>query len=148
MPVNVSVNSHTFQVETSTELRLALMPFGSEQFRDICLDVGEGAPRLFALLNGDVGWLMYLRHDEGDAGFSSRNPSFDGAKVGANSPAHMGRFNDTLVPVISYQLANGQVDEYPASWALPEQEITRALEYFVEHDGSRAPFVHWHDDGS
>ena len=32
---------------------------------------------LGALINGDLGWLMYLRQS-GDAGFSSRNPSYAG----------------------------------------------------------------------
>jgi hypothetical protein len=48
--------------------------------------------------------------------------------------------------VIEYRLSNGQVDQYPASWALPEQEIMRALEYFVEYQGGRAPFVRRHSD--
>src|SRR5262249_30581086 len=51
------------------------------------------------------------------------------------------------IPVIAYRLSNGQGDEYPASWALPERDIMCALEYFVEHEGSRPPFVKWHDDG-
>jgi hypothetical protein len=58
------------------------------------------------------------------------------------------RFCDALVPTITYQLANGQIDEYPASWALPEAEVLRALDHFIDHDGDRAPFVHWHDDES
>jgi hypothetical protein len=86
---------------------------------------------LAALLNRDIGWLMYLRHDEGDAGFSSRNPAFGGSDSA----------------MIEYQLSNGQHDEYPASWALPAKEIMRALEHFIEHQGDRAPFVCWHADG-
>jgi len=108
---------------------------------------GEG-PSLFALLNGDIGWLMYLRHDDGDTGFSSRNPAFGSSDVTPERPAFVSRFGGVLVPVIEYRLANGQMDEYPASWALHEQQIMSALEYFVEHEGSRAPFVHWHDDAT
>jgi hypothetical protein len=29
---------------------------------------------------------------------------------------------------------------------LPEHEVIRALEYFVEHQASQAPFVNWSDD--
>jgi ribosomal protein L7/L12 len=37
-------------------------------------------------------------------------------------------------------------EEFPASWALPESDIMRVLEYFVQHEGRRPPFVQWHDD--
>jgi len=46
-------------------------------------------------------------------------------------------FREICVPVIEYRLGNGQVDQYPASWALREQEIMRALDYFVVHQGGR-----------
>ncbi|HEY5551971.1 MAG TPA: hypothetical protein VIK52_08785, partial [Opitutaceae bacterium] len=52
-----------------------------------------------ALISGDVGWLMFLR-GIGDAGFSTRNPSYSG------SP-------DALV---DYLLDNVQHDQYPAAW--------------------------------
>lgn len=83
---------------------------------------------LCALINGDRGWLMYLR-EEGDSGFSSRNPSYDGPP-GAR---------------IEYRLSNGQHDFYPASWALPIEEVRQALEYF-EQKHQRPPFVVWHED--
>jgi ribosomal protein L7/L12 len=55
-------------------------------------------------------------------------------------------FGGKYVLVIEYQLSNGQVDEYPASWALPESDVMRALEYFVQHEGRRPPFVQWQDN--
>jgi hypothetical protein len=81
-----------------------------------------------ALINGNLGWLMYLR-EEGDAGFSSRNPNYKG-------PA-----NATL----DYYLTNGQQDEYPLSWALPIEEIERALKYF-EQEQKPPPFIAWYND--
>jgi hypothetical protein len=98
-------------------------------FEYICIrsPVPEG-PILCALINGDLGWLMYLR-EEGDSGFSSRNPNY-------NSPAHA---------QIEYRLDNGQHDLYPASWALPVEEVRRAIEYF-EREHQRPPFVVWHED--
>ena len=146
MTVNLSVNSHRSPIASAAELRQALLPFASEQFREIYVNVDQGGPTLVALLNGNIGWLMYLRHDDGDTGFRSHNPAFDGADPALGGPAFVSRFDGELVAVIEYRLSNGQVDQYPASWALPEQEIMRALEYFVEHQGGRAPFVHWHDD--
>ncbi|WP_353620343.1 Imm1 family immunity protein [Paracidovorax valerianellae] len=82
-----------------------------------------------ALINGEVGWLMYLR-EPSDAGFSSRNPAYTGSQHA----------------VISYVLSNGQVDEYPAAWAYPLATVQAAIDYFRTH-GSPPPFIAWHDDG-
>jgi hypothetical protein len=97
-------------------------------FEETWLHAPDGQA-LCALINGDRGWLMYLRH-KGDAGFSSRNPSYDG-DPGAE---------------IEYFLSNGQQEDfYPASWALPVQEVRRALEHF-DREHTRPPFVVWHED--
>jgi len=34
------------------------------------------------------------------------------------------------ISVTKYQLSDGQEDEFPASWALPEPDMMRALELF------------------
>src|SRR4051812_13636358 len=78
---------------------------------------------LCALINGDRGWLMYLRR-EGDAGFSSRNPDYAGPPDAE----------------IEYRLSNGQHDTYPAAWALPVEVVCRALDYFKRHHRP-PPFV-------
>jgi hypothetical protein len=109
------------------------------------LSIDAGGPTLFALLNTNVGWLMYLRH-EGDAGFSSRNPMYDKSDVTLGGLAVNGWFGREQVPVITYEMIGGQDDKFPASWALPELDVMRPLEYVVEHEGSRPPFVQWHDD--
>ena len=84
---------------------------------------------LSALINNKLGWLLYLRNNDGDTGFSSRNPDYSGPK------------NAT----IKYRLSNGQYDEYPTSWALPVTEIERAMNYFREHH-TLPPFIVWYDD--
>lgn len=71
---------------------------------------------LCALLKGDVGWLMYLRQS-GDAGFHTTNPAYSGSRD----------------DVITYKLENGQIDEYPASWAISVSQVERALEHFLDH---------------
>jgi hypothetical protein len=97
-------------------------------------------------MNTNVGWLMYLRHDQGDSGFTSRNPVYDESDT-SGGLAFDGRYGtEKHVPVITYRWSNGMEEEFPASWALPESDIMRALEYFVEHEGRRPPFVQWHDD--
>ena len=90
----------------------------------------EDEQSICALVNNEknLGWLMYLRTPD-DAGFSSRNPDY----VGPPST------------VIQYRLENGQMDEYPAFWALQGDKIFQALRDFLLHQ--RPPsWVVWHND--
>ena len=93
---------------------------------EVWVTVGEMS--MCALINGERGWLMFLRHP-GDPGFSSRNPDYDG-------PADA---------VIEYRLDNGQGDEYPASWAYPVAIVRHALDYF-RRNNKRPPFITWDAD--
>jgi hypothetical protein len=99
----------------------------SSPFRDETVESANGAV-LYALINGDLGWLMYLR-ESGDAGFSSRNPDYSGP------PDEM----------VEYRLDNGQHDHYPRAWAYPIDAIERALDHFRVH-GQPPPFITWHND--
>ena len=148
MPVNLQVNSYESRVASAAELRQELAPFASEHFREIWVSMDAGGPSLAALMNTNIGWLGYLRHDDGDPGFSSRNLAFDESDATQGGLAFDSLFRGKHVLVIEFRLSNGQVDEYPASWTLPEPDIMRALEYFVEHEGRRPPFVQWYDDGN
>ena len=107
------------------------MPVGKTMqegdFREVWEELPDGQA-MCALINGEVGWLMYIRY-RGDASFSSRNPAF----VGDESE------------MIEYVLSNGQHDEYPASWAFPKSVIDSALQYFREN-GRPPHFVLWHND--
>jgi hypothetical protein len=85
------------------------------QFAEIWVDHGP-FPALGALINGELGWLILLRHD-GDAGFSSRNPGYAGREDVERE----------------YRLENGQVDHYPASWAYSTKEVMDALLYFARN---------------
>jgi hypothetical protein len=71
---------------------------------------------------------MHLR-ENGDSGFSSRSPDYDGPTDAQ----------------IEYRLSNGQHDLYPASWALPVATVRQALEYF-ERKHQRSPFVVLHEE--
>ena len=99
------------------------------QYQEIWKETKEGQ-RLCALINGELGFLMYLRHKE-DSGFSSRNPNYKG-------PADA---------MLNYQLNNGQQDELPLSWALPVEQIYKALDYF-EKKKRRPPFIVWNNDSN
>ncbi len=127
MSVRLFINGNESIITSVDELRQALLPFASQQFREIWVNIDDGRS-LSALLNANVGWLMYLRYP-GDAGFSSRNPKWEG--------------DDS--EVIGYRLSNGEEDIYPANWGLSEQDVIRAVEYFVRF-GRCPPFVEWHDD--
>jgi ribosomal protein L7/L12 len=144
--MELNVNNHASRIVSVIDLRRNLAPFASEQFREIWVSMDSGEPRLCALMNTNVGWLMYLRHDDGDSGFSSRNLMYDESDT-LGGLVFDGRYGtERHVPVISYRLSNGQEDDFPASWALPQSDIMSALEYFVQHQGRRSPLVSWHDD--
>jgi hypothetical protein len=49
--------------------------------------------------------------------------------------------------MVSYTLSNGQVDHYPADWALPLNLVREALLHFLD-TGQPPSFVTWHNDGS
>jgi hypothetical protein len=103
------------------------MNSNSNQYKEIWLEVEDGQA-MCALINGDKGWLMYLRDFE-DAGFSSRNPNYNGDPEA----------------VLEFYLNNGQRDEYPLSWILPIEELEIALEYFQKE--KKPPiFITWHND--
>ncbi len=103
----------------------------SEKYQEIWIDSRDnpGGPLMMALINGDRGWLMYQRHPDGDAGYSSRNPSYDG-----ESDAKL-----------EFVLSNGQCDEYPLAWVISIEQIERAFSYFYMHE-SLPPFISWHQD--
>ena len=71
---------------------------------------------------------MFLR-GEGDAGFSTRNPNYNG-------PAD---------EVTEYVLENGQVDCYPSAWAMPIAELQKAIEHFLQNR-QPAPWLVWNND--
>ncbi len=122
------INGKESEIDRLADLQAALSATEGTQFREVWISRGE-SPAICALLNGDIGWLMYLQI-LGDPSFSSRNPDYDGDPDA----------------VTEYQLPSGQMDRYPTSWALPKAEIYAALAHFLEHR-ERSPLVQWHDDG-
>ena len=96
-------------------------------YEEIWIETGDGQS-MCALVRGDLGWLMYIRFD-GDGGFSSRNPQYDGPP-------------DAM---LDYFLSNGQRDEYPVAWAFPIEQVRAALEFF-QRERKPPPFISWHND--
>lgn len=103
------------------------MGIDRSRYNEVWVELPDGQA-MCALINGDLGWLVYLR-ESGDVVFSSRNPEYTGPPDA----------------VVEYQLSNGQCDVYPASWALPVVEVRRAIEFF-EREHRPPPFIHWHND--
>lgn len=96
-----------------------------EQYKEIWLE-GPTKQSICALINGNIGWLMYLRF-EGDAGLSSRNLS-------ENSKEN-----------VEFILSNGQCDEYPKNWTYPLEILKEALFSFIDN-GELPKQIEWHDD--
>ncbi len=126
------LNDEEHQVTSVDTLRTRWTHVHGRQFSELWLEAGDTGPFLGALVNGDAALLIYLRNNEGDPGFSSRNPHFSGSE-------------DEL---IEFVLDNGQQDEHPAAWVVPLDEAQRACEYFLQSGGERAPEIVWHDDAS
>src|SRR5262245_3760768 len=102
MRLKLSINAHETWVAPAGELRQTLHGFSAEPFKAIWLGVDDG-PKLCALLSSNLGWLMYMTED-GEDGLQSVNPPY------AGDPRS----------VRQYRLSNGQMEEYPESWALAE----------------------------
>jgi hypothetical protein len=97
----------------------------NNQHKEIWVTSPNGSS-ICALINGDIGWLMYLRF-HGDIGFSTRNPI------------------ESSDEEIEYILSNGQADSYPKKWAYPIEIIKEALVNFIE-SGQKPTEVKWNDD--
>jgi len=126
MPIEVSINDEGFETDSLDELRTHLARLQENQFSEVWLTPSDGWPTLTALVNGSAAWLMYMRY-EGDAGFSTRNPNYVGPEAA----------------MVEYQLCNGQMDEYPASWNITTPEAVRAMEHFFV-TLERPPWLSWH----
>lgn len=96
-----------------------------ETFKEIWLNHQNGTS-LCALINNDVGWLMYMRF-KGDSGFSTRNP------------------NSSSNNQIKFRLNNGQQDYYPESWTYDLKALSEAMLSFLD-DGQLPSQLGWHDD--
>ena len=111
-------------LRSSAEVRGFLSAEGQYKHGVVELEDGQS---ITVLINGNDGWLMYLR-ESGDSGFSTRNPDRNLS-------------GDTL----EFYLSNGQRDEYPSHWSYPVDQIAIALDEFLRT--KRIPSqVCWHDD--
>jgi len=126
--MELKINKVLYEVSELNELQVHLLRVRRGQFAEIWMQHAANWPSISALINGEAAWLMYMRHD-GDAGFSTRNPNYSGPPKA----------------VIEYYLANGQRDEYPASWNITTSEAMRALEYFFLKE-EMAPLLTWHEE--
>jgi hypothetical protein len=126
--MELKINKVLYEVTDPDELRVRLAQIARTQFSEVWLQHTAGWPAMGALINGQAAWLTYARY-EGDAGFSTRNPKYEGLEKA----------------VIEYYLSNGQRDEYRASWNITTPEALRALEYFFEEE-AMAPWLTWQDD--
>ena len=120
--IDISINGKPLHVTSIEELDEALVRFEQHPHLELWALVPNG-PRIAMLRNGTNAWLMYLRFD-GDSGFVSEG---DRTNIGS----------------ASYELANGQVDQYPLSWCIDVDQCYRAVMYFFVNDGARPEWVRW-----
>ena len=125
--MNLTINDKHYSECEAGEFEALIRQAGSVSDVEIWLNHQDG-PALCALMNANGGWLMFLR-EEGDAGFSSRNPAIDPGD-GATE---------------TYRLANGQMDEYPRAWAFERSDVFDALREFFR-TGQRPGSVGWYED--
>lgn len=95
---------------------------------ELWLATQEGGPFLSMLVNGPSAWLMY-QSGQDDPGCHTVNPAYRG-------PACL---------YLDFQLSNGQLDMYPATWTLPLEEAFAACTFFVLTQGKRSPAPCWED---
>lgn len=122
--MELRIDSEKSGAVSAEDLRGRLARIAVERHSDIALIAGGKAVSL--LKSGDRAMLVFFRAT-GDPGLTSR--------AGDGPHDHSLRF----------RLANGQVDEYPASWTVTFEEGLRVLEHFATHLAP-APFVRWNDE--
>ena len=122
----VAINNNDYTAKSLKELENYLREDEASQYREIWIE--HDVSKMCALVTGKEGWLMLLRF-EGDVGFSSRNKTYKGS----------------MDEMSNFKLSNGQIDEYPLSWSLAEDDWIMALLHFAE-TGHPIESVMWHDD--
>jgi len=125
--LKITINNHEHWANSDKEIEHLLRDHEASEYREIWIENDKA--NMCALAAGKIAWLMFLRFN-GDAGFSSRNPNYTGAKD----------------EMLEFMLSNGQMDEYPLSWTLPEETWVKAILHFAK-TGQPIKTIQWHDDG-
>ena len=120
----ISLNGVDEDIRSTEALGVALDRFDIQEKFELLASVVEG-PSLCMLRNGEHAFLMYLRFP-GDSGFASVG------EAAAES-------------TVEYQLSNGQIDEYPASWCIPVEQCYKAVAYFFVNEGQRPDWLAWNE---
>ena len=118
MIVQIIFNDQTKNIDSIEDLGQAIDRFDQYQQFELICSIPNG-PSLFMLRNGDLAWLMFLRH-ESDSGFHSQG-------------------NSNNEQLAAFQLSNGQVDEYPISWCIELEQCYKAVSYFFINNGEIPP---------
>jgi len=125
--INIKSDSKSNYIK-EFEDKLANAP-QAQRYIDISID-HNSFPSILTLINDEYGWMLFFRYD-GDAGFHTINKNYDG--------------ND--FDVLEYYLSNGQLDEYPAKYALNRRTIVNCLKEFIV-TGKAPEYIDWINDSS
>ena len=122
-----AVNNCHYDFHSLTELERVLKEGHDQEYREIWVEHGKRT--MCALAAGHRAWLLMMRFPE-DCGLSSRNRDYAG---GAGE-------------TMKFRLSNGQIDEYPVAWTLPNDVWVPAMLLFAE-TGKLSKSVGWHQEG-
>ncbi|MCG9599237.1 hypothetical protein L1D15_21340 [Vibrio sp. Isolate25] len=120
--MDVTLNSREIRISSESELGVYL-----EEIDNVCKAeawmYSESGSSICMLKNDGDMFLMYLEHPEDDGVVS------------------VGKFKG--LENIEFELANGQVDEYPKSWCLGSESALKGLAYFYINNGLKSEYIDW-----
>jgi hypothetical protein len=122
--ISFSFNGSEVDIQTVEALGQALDKFDESNQFELCASTTAGAS-ITMLRNGNHAFIMKMRFS-GDSGLTS---------VGQESAEGS----------ITYQLSNGQYDEYPVSWCIDKEQCYKAIAYFLVNDGDFPEWIRWRE---
>lgn len=122
--IAIFFNGEPKDIQSIEALGEALNDFDEHQQFELWVNV-ENGPSLCMLRNGENAFLMYLRFSGDQGFFSLGNPAAKGT--------------------VGYTLANGQLDEYPASWSVEKEQCYKAVAYVYVNEGLKPEWITWHE---
>ena len=121
--IAISFNGQPQDIQSIEALGVALNDFDEQEQFELWVSV-ESGPSLCMLRDGGNAFLMYLRFS-GDQGVVSLG-------------------DHTAKGTVRYMLANGQLDESPASWCIEKEQCYKAIVYVYVNEGLKPEWITWH----
>jgi len=117
-----SINQKHIQINTATDILKYLGLLGSTELAESWIRSNDS--QLMCILKANDKMLLMYLQNEGDVGVISQG-------------------NDGADQLVSFTLANGQVDEYPQNWCVDSQAAHQGIRFFLESGGKRPENIRW-----